>query len=61
MMMMSVEQLVEWELAGETEYSEKISPSATSSTTNLKLSRLGSNPDHRYGKPETNRQTIAQP
>jgi hypothetical protein len=42
--MMSVEQLVEWELAGETEVLAENLPSATLSTTNLILPDLGSNP-----------------
>jgi hypothetical protein len=36
-------------------YSEKTCPSATSSTTNLTLLDMGSNPGRRVGKPATNR------
>jgi hypothetical protein len=57
--MMSVEQSVECELAGETEVSEKICTSATFSTTNPTWRDLGPNPDHRIGKPATNRISYA--
>jgi hypothetical protein len=52
--MKSVEQSMKWELAGEIEYTEKTYPSATSSTTNLTWTDLGSNPSRRGGKPATN-------
>jgi hypothetical protein len=52
--MMSVEHLVEWELAGET------CPTATLSTTNPTWSHLGSNPGRRGGKTVTNRLTALQ-
>jgi hypothetical protein len=47
-MMMSVKQLVEWELVGE--YSEKTCPNATLSTTNPTWPDLGSNPRGRGGR-----------
>jgi hypothetical protein len=50
-----VEQLVEWRLAGETEYSEKTCPSAILSTTNPTWPDPGSIPGRRGGKPATNR------
>jgi hypothetical protein len=50
-----VEQLVEWRLAGETKYSEKTCPSATSSTTNPTWPEPGSNPGRRSVKSATNR------
>jgi hypothetical protein len=53
--MMSVEQSVEWELAGETEVLGENVPSATLSTTNPTSSDLGSDPGHRGGKPATDR------
>jgi hypothetical protein len=46
---------MEWELAGETEYSEKTFPSAILSTTNPTWPDLESNPGRRGGKPATNR------
>jgi hypothetical protein len=53
--MRSVEQSVEWELAGETEVLGGNRPSATLSTTNPTWPDLGSNPGSRGGKPVTNR------
>jgi hypothetical protein len=53
--MVTVEQLVEWRLAGETEVAEKTCPSATLSTTNPVWPDPGSNPGRRGGKPATNR------
>jgi hypothetical protein len=52
---MNVGQLVECELAWQTEVSEKIYLNATFPTTNPTLRDLGSNPGHRDGKPATNR------
>jgi hypothetical protein len=53
--MLSMEQSVEWELAGETEVlGEKTCPSATLSTTNPIWPDLGSNPGRRGEKPATN-------
>jgi hypothetical protein len=53
---MSVEQSVEWELAGETEVlREKSCPSATLPTTSPTLPYVGTNPGRRSGKPATNR------
>jgi hypothetical protein len=52
--MMNVEQLVDWELAGETEILEKTCPSANLSTTNPTRPDLGSNPGRRGGNPVTN-------
>jgi hypothetical protein len=49
---MMMENLVEWRLAGETEV---VSPSATLSTINPTWPDPGLNPDRRGGKPETNR------
>jgi hypothetical protein len=46
-MTMNVEQSVEWELAGETEISEKTSLNATLSTTNPAWPYLSSNPSRR--------------
>jgi hypothetical protein len=54
-MMMIVEQLVEWRLAGETEVRGENLPSAILSTTNPTWPDRGSNMDRRGGKPETNR------
>jgi hypothetical protein len=51
---MMMENLVEWRLAGETEVSEKTYPSATFSTTNPTWPDSGSNPGRRVGKPVTN-------
>jgi hypothetical protein len=48
---------VEWELAGETKYSEKTYPSATLFTTNPTWPDLGSKSDRRGGKLATNRQS----
>jgi hypothetical protein len=53
--MMSVEQSMEWELAGETEGLGENLPSATSFTTNPTWPGLGSNLGRRGGKPATNR------
>jgi hypothetical protein len=53
--MMTVEQSVEWELAGEAEVLEKTYPSSTLSTTYPTWSDLGSNPDRRDEKSATNR------
>jgi hypothetical protein len=50
-MMMIVEHLVEWELAGKRKYSEKICPSATLSAANPTWPDLGSKPGRRGGKP----------
>jgi hypothetical protein len=55
MMMVIVEQSVEWELAGETEVLGETCPSATLSTTNPTLAAPESNPDRRSVKPATNR------
>jgi hypothetical protein len=52
-MMMSVEQSVEWELAGETEVLGENLPSVTLYTKNS-IHVLGSNPGRRYGKLATN-------
>jgi hypothetical protein len=52
---MSVEQSVEWELAGETEVLGENCPNATLSTTNPTWPDLGSNQGRRGGKPATNR------
>jgi hypothetical protein len=49
--LMSLEQLVEWELAGGLKYVEETYPSATFSTT---WPGLGSNPGCYSGKPVTN-------
>jgi hypothetical protein len=53
--MMSVEQSVEWELAGETEVLGETCPSATLSTTNPTWLDRGWNPGRRGGKPATSR------
>jgi hypothetical protein len=53
--MMSVEQSVELELGGETNYSQKTCPHATLSTTNPTWPDLGWNPGRRVGKPATDR------
>jgi hypothetical protein len=53
--MISVEQSVEWELAGETEVLGENLPSATLSTTNPTWPEPCSNPDRRGEKPATNR------
>jgi hypothetical protein len=53
-MVMSVEQLVEWGLAGEPKYSEKTCLSATLSTTNPKWHSQGSKQGRRCGKPGAN-------
>jgi hypothetical protein len=50
--MMSLKQLVEWRLVGETEVLGEYLPSATLSTTRHDL---GSNPGRRCGKQATNR------
>jgi hypothetical protein len=55
MMMMNMEQSVEWELAGEAEVLGETCLSATLSTTNLTWPDLGSSPGRRGGKPATNR------
>jgi hypothetical protein len=55
--MMSVEQSVEWELAGKPKYSEKTYPSATLSTTNPTRPDLGSILGRSGEKPATNRLT----
>jgi hypothetical protein len=52
---MSMEHLVEWELAGETEVLGKTCSSATLSTTNPTRPDLESNPGRRGGKPATTR------
>jgi hypothetical protein len=52
---MSMEHLVEWELAGETEVLAETCPSATLSTRKSTWPDLGSNPGRRGGKPVTNR------
>jgi hypothetical protein len=54
-MRVSVEQLLEWRLAGEPKYSEKTCPSATLSTTNPTWPDPGSKSGRRGGKPATNR------
>jgi hypothetical protein len=53
-MMVIVEQLVEWRLAGETEVLGENLPSATLSTMNPTWSDLGSNLGCHSGKPVTN-------
>jgi hypothetical protein len=53
--MMSVEQSVECELAGETKYSEKTGPRTTLSTINPTRSDLCSDSSPRGGKPTTDR------
>jgi hypothetical protein len=55
MMMMSVEQSVECELAGETKVLGESLPNTILSTTNPTWPDPGSNPDRRGEKPETNR------
>jgi hypothetical protein len=52
---MSVEQLEQWELAGEREALGGNLHSATLSTTNPTWPELGSNPGRSGGKPATNR------
>jgi hypothetical protein len=52
---MSVEQLVERELPGETEILGENLPSVTSPATNPTLPDLGSNPGRWGGKPAANR------
>jgi hypothetical protein len=52
---MSVEQSVEWELAGETEVLVKTCTNATLSTTNPTWPDLGAKAGRRSGKPATNR------
>jgi hypothetical protein len=52
---MSVKQLMEWELAGNTEVLGENLPSATLFITNPTLPDLGSNPGRRGGKPATKR------
>jgi hypothetical protein len=52
---MRMENLVEWRLAGDPKYSQKICPSATLSTTNPTWPDPGTNPGRRGGKPATNR------
>jgi hypothetical protein len=52
---MMMENLVEWRLAGETEVLGENLPSATLSTTNPTWPDPGSNPGRRGGKPATNR------
>jgi hypothetical protein len=54
MMMVIVKQSVEYELAGETNYSEKICPGVTLSTTNPTLPDPGSNPGSSGGYSVTN-------
>jgi hypothetical protein len=54
-MMMIVTKLVEWELAGETNYLEKTCPSANLYNINYTWPDLGSNLDSRGGKQATNR------
>jgi hypothetical protein len=54
-MTMSVEQSLEWELAGETEILGENLPSVTLFTTNPTWPDLGSIPGRNDGKPETNR------
>jgi hypothetical protein len=54
---MSLEQSVEWELAGETEVLGKNLPYASWSTTNPTWPDLGSNPGRRSGKPAINRRS----
>jgi hypothetical protein len=54
-MMMIMEQLVEWGLAGETEVLGENLPQSTLSTANPTWPDLGSNPGRRGGKPATNR------
>jgi hypothetical protein len=51
---MSVEQSVEWELAGKPNYSEKTYYSATLSTTNPTWTDLVSDPGRWDGKTPTN-------
>jgi hypothetical protein len=53
--MKSVEQLVQWELAEETEVLGENLPQCTLSTTNPTWPDLGSIPGRRGGKPATNR------
>jgi hypothetical protein len=55
MMMISVEQSVEWELAGEIEVLGENFPIATLSATNPTWPDLGQNPGCRCAKPATNR------
>jgi hypothetical protein len=50
----NVEDLVEWELAGETKYSEKTGPSDILSTTNYTWPDLVSGVGRRIVKPATN-------
>jgi hypothetical protein len=55
-MIVIVQKLVEWRLAGETEVlGENLPHSTTLSTTNPTWPDLGSNPARRGGKPATNR------
>jgi hypothetical protein len=54
-MVMIMEQLVEWGLAGETEVLGENLPNAIFSTTNPTWPDLGSNPGRRGGTPATNR------
>jgi hypothetical protein len=58
---MSVEQSVEWKLAGETEVLGEKLPQYTLSTTNLTWPDLGSNPSLRGGKLATNRLSYGTP
>jgi hypothetical protein len=54
-MMVIVDQLVEWKLAGETEELGENCPTATIFTTNFIWPDTGSNPGLRGGKSATNR------
>jgi hypothetical protein len=54
-MMVIVEQLVEWRLAGETDVLGENLPSTTLSTTNPTWPEPGSTPGRRGGKPALNR------
>jgi hypothetical protein len=53
--MVIVEKLVEWRLAGETDILEENMPRATLSTTNFTWLDPSLNPGRRGGKPATNR------
>jgi hypothetical protein len=55
MMIVIIEQLEEWRLAGKQKYSENTCHSATLSTTNPTWPDRGSNPGRRCVKPATNR------